>query len=928
MCQRTATLRDEFHPDGLPDLTNSELTRVQLANSTYEATTELAIHAANLGASLSVENPLNSLFWLTTATTTMLSKLAGNDVVFDHCMMGGRRDKTTRLWTFVPQGQDASLFQSLNLRCSRDHEHASWKPRWVDNRWIFPTADEAAYPTVLCTRLASALQHRAVQLNFHFPTDLQQQADLEETPHSRPLHAGQPRGHKWLPLVSMYGCTQVWTVPANNADHAEAVLKQLPQGSAILSRHLCLGDIRGEFVRLFGAERWDFAKFSPDMEKIAGSGPAEFLEIGSPREPEDFVKEAIARGHPRAFCFRPNWELRSLAADSLGADTSEVEKVRTAFFKKWLTRALHLRKEEQAKWESLAPHLRPILKGKRLVLWKQILMEMGYADAGVLDEVADGFALSGWMTASKIFKPFVRPPKFSVNKLREVAKGLNNAVVAKVLTENELTLEHEIWKQTQEEVACGWLALDDDISIEDKILAYRFAVVQRNKVRMIDDFSLGGLNSTCGLPERLEVEPVDSVLAMAVQAMGEDPGSRSIVGRTYDLVSAYKQFGVCPSDVETLRIAVKVPGKREFRLYKVLALPFGAVASVAAFLRIARSIVHIAREGLRVPITSFFDDFTALAVESGAESTNFAVTGLFKLLGVQYAREGPKAPDFAAVFSCLGVVVDMNDFRGGSIAVMHTEQRVLELKETLGQILSSGTLSRKEAEKLRGRLIWFSSFVFGRRPNRAVATLSAIASSASHSSSLTEEHKLALGSLLEYVDVCRPVSISRRILECWYIFTDGAFEPHEAEPGAVGGVLVSPSGTACACFGSKVPRSIMDSLLAHRDHPIFELELLPVWISFDLWGNALRERQLVVYIDNSAAQGALVRGRTEGTIGNYLIERCLELEPGHQQSWYGRVPSHSNLSDGPSRLDFSHPLLASASKVEISWTKFQIRDHL
>ena len=689
-------LRDEFHPDGLPDLTDSELTRVQLANSTYEATTEIALHAASLGASLSVENPLNSLFWLTTATATMLSKLAGKDVVFDHCMMGGRRDKTTRLWTFVPQGQDASLFQSLTLRCSRDHEHASWKPRWVDNRWIFPTADEAAYPTVLCTRLASALQHRAVKLNFHFPTDLQQQADLEETPHSRPLHAGQPRGHKWLPLVSMYGCTQVWTVPANNADHAEAILRRLPKGSAILSRHLCLGDIRGEFVRLFGGERWDFAKFSPDMEKNAGSGPAEFLEIGIPREPEDFVKEAIARGHPRAFCFRPNWELRSLAADSLGADTSEVEKARTTFFKKWLTRALHLRKEEQAKWESLAPHLRPILKGKRLVLWKQILMEMGYADAGVLDEVADGFALSGWMTASKIFKPFVRPPKFSVNKLREVAKGLNNAVVAKVLTENELTLEHEIWKQTQEEVACGWLALDDDNSIEDKILAYRFAVVQRNKVRMIDDFSLGGLNSTCGLPERLEVEPVDSVLAMAVQAMGEDPGSRSIVGRTYDLVSAYKQFGVCPSDVETLRIAVKVPGEREFRLYKVLALPFGAVASVAAFLRIARSIVHIAREGLRVPITSFFDDFTALAVESGAESTNFAVTGLFKLLGVQYAREGPKAPDFAAVFSCLGVVVDMNNFRGGSIAVMHTEQRVMELKETLGQILSSGTLSRKK----------------------------------------------------------------------------------------------------------------------------------------------------------------------------------------------------------------------------------------
>ena len=94
------------------------------------------------------------------------------------------------------------------------------------------------------------------------------------------------------------------------------------------------------------------------------------------------------------------------------------------------------------------------------------------------------------------------------------------------------------------------------------------------------------------------------------------------------------------------------------------------------------------------------------------------------------------------------------------------------------------------------------------------------------------------------------------------------------------------------CIGSKVPRAIMEPLLVHRDHPIFELELLPVWISFALLG----ERQLVVYIDNSAAQGALVRGRADGTIASYMIEKCLELEPGHQQSWYGRVPSHSNLS--------------------------------
>ena len=36
----------------------------------------------------------------------------------------------------------------------------------------------------------------------------------------------------------------------------------------------------------------------------------------------------------------------------------------------------------------------------------------------------------------------------------------------------------------------------------------------------------------------------------------------------------------------------------------------------------------------------------------------------------------------------------------------------------------------------------------------------------------------------------------------------------------------------------------------------------------------------MVYIDKSAAQGVLVRGRTDGTIASYMIEKCLGLEPG------------------------------------------------
>lgn len=80
-----------------------------------------------------------------------------------------------------------------------------------------------------------------------------------------------------------------------------------------------------------------------------------------------------------------------------------------------------------------------------------------------------------------------------------------------------------------------------------------------------------------------------------------------------------------------MRIAVKVPGERNSRLCKVLELPFGAVVNVAAFLGIARGVVHIARRGLRVPITSSSDDFAVLAVK-------LVGGGLFELLDVQDAK--------------------------------------------------------------------------------------------------------------------------------------------------------------------------------------------------------------------------------------------------------------------------------------------------
>ena len=105
-------------------------------------------------------------------------------------------------------------------------------------------------------------------------------------------------------------------------------------------------------------------------------------------------------------------------------------------------------------------------------------------------------------------------------------------------------------------------------------------------MRLIDDFSVCGVNSTVGLPEKLRVESVDQVVAilLAMMRSGHRPMRLPWVGRTFDLKAAYKQFGVSEEDTKRLKIALKA-GPDAVRFFDVLALPFGATGNVVAFLR-------------------------------------------------------------------------------------------------------------------------------------------------------------------------------------------------------------------------------------------------------------------------------------------------------------------------------------------------------
>ena len=383
--------------------------------------------------------------------------------------------------------------------------------------------------------------------------------------------------------------------------------------------------------------------------------PSEILQIGVPKEPKDFLVDAVKVGHPRDMIARAG-ELETNFLNGF------VEKPlltrfdkRALAFKRWLKRSLELKEDEERLHASFPPHLKSLLSGKRLLLWKEILHELNYSDCSVVDDICKGFPLTGWAKKTDVFESCVRKPEHSLEQLKKKSKGLNAAVLGSLAKGDWTEVDGKVWSDTQDELDKGWLALPADVPFF--FVAKRFGLVQKEKIRMIDDFSVCGINSAYGLTEKLRVQAVDELASFLALLLNHPAHSTlpQVVGRTYDLKSAYKQFGVDEFHHKHCRIGVRSPNGSVSQL-SVGALPFGATGSVASFLRIAASVSFIAMTGLDIVLTNFFDDFTVLCSEHEKKNVDFYLTGLFKILGLSYASEGDKAPPFSAVFGSLGML--------------------------------------------------------------------------------------------------------------------------------------------------------------------------------------------------------------------------------------------------------------------------------
>lgn len=710
-------LRSDSQPMGMDGLSGLDKIKAECANITYENTCELMRLCIELGIAVSLENPKNSLFWKIPLVEAFLLEIGGYNTNFDNCCHGGTRKKATSWWSSV------DWFTSLAAQCDDSQYHQKWNAEIVDGRVVFPTHLEAAYPVLLCERLATIAKLKALELGAVEIHDLAQQTEHAPSSQHRFLLDMLPKGRKFKPLVSEYGRYEKWPAVTHRDFSEQQFLHNFPKGTKIVHRQLYKG--------IFWVDAND--KNSDNDIKCHTScmlehSTYEVLTLGIPREPVDFLEKAVHAGHPRSIAIHLPDAVKDVLDQNFSGDEYKLAKERASFLWKWSNRAKELAGDEKRLHESMPEHLRHLLQGKRLLLLKEVLEDLKYPDTKLFDEITQGFTLHGWMSESSVFPRETKRPEYTLDMVKNMAKGVNNMIYSQVVGTSDDDLAQKTWEKTVEEISNNWVWRDVVSDVSDVVLAKRFGLQQKDKVRVIDDCSVGGYNKAYGTKEKLRVHAIDQLaayLSWICTAHGATLNDE-IVGRTFDLRSAYKQFGVSLETRDVLRLVVWDSDQKRPCLLGLNALPFGASGSVSAFLRVSMALWFIGTVGLKLCWTVFYDDYTLICKKRMCHGTGIAAEALFELFGMWYAKEGTKAVPFDVRVRTLGLHVTLGFAKDG-FHKGHTDERRAELKTALQDVLDNKVIEPKQAERLKGRMQWFEGYAFGRVAQYSLKTFGELA---------------------------------------------------------------------------------------------------------------------------------------------------------------------------------------------------------
>lgn len=198
------------------------------------------------------------------------------------------------------------------------------------------------------------------------------------------------------------------------------------------------------------------------------------------RSPEQFVRDAVAIGHPIQLQDGLPKPLEDAIKANVSTPTKELNEQRLRLLKEWTHRARSLAVEEAELKAKMPEHISHILAPKRVCPWKSLLLEYNYPDMGVVDELCSGTKLTGDIPLVPHFERSFKPALVTEEELREGAKPSRESTIRGARSSGDDFVDQEVYRKTLEERSAGWLRgpVDPQQLPHHAVVSKRFGLLQ------------------------------------------------------------------------------------------------------------------------------------------------------------------------------------------------------------------------------------------------------------------------------------------------------------------------------------------------------------------------------------------------------------------------------------------------------------------
>ncbi len=907
-------IRSELHPRGIPDevkmMSNKQRKRLETDTEMADLAANSCLEALESGRIFTLEHPFRSLARHLPSWKRLEREEGVSCIEYSTCMFeGSRRKKRQVLIT-----NSDSFIQEIGRECkgSRHCErtgqpHLKWKPLTSGSKVIqFTTGEEREYPIGFCQSYARAVKSlldgnkKFIEIFSGPNAPLSGEVAKEFGEVLRGCRLSKEKGIKnELSSIAELISSEVKGLEEQASDsrpYSEAPTSAV-QPEGLPNR---LAAVKAGKQPSFGKR----SQLIPDGTRDPLLHLAAAIKLQHPFE----GLEALKEDHVRAIEFGKRSPL----------DCNK-ERLRKLAQLRLLSRDVDVQERQVCLESQASQNAKQLLLRPRVALMEKLGKLLKIEDPGVPLLCVKGMTIVGPALTSPFFTDFQVPPSMTVRELVATSisrRGQPTRRIERMGRESDPSLAEAIFNKTLKEVKAGTMSGPfSELELDEKLgrhwnLVPSFGLHQgfdeqgAPKYRRIDDHSASCNNHAAARLQKIPMSMADYVMSM-VKGLSE-VCNEPIHLCTEDMKGAYRQVPLADSHTQLSVTGVYCPSDKRAKLFLMHGQPFGAGHSVPNFYRVAEFLNRIVLRFFLVLIDHFFDDFYMVCKASESRTSAFCLRETFKLLGFVLDPEKSQPP--SEVAHILGVVFNTQSIRSQSMLLVEPKPtRRKNLGHIIDEVMASEVLTPTVAASLIGKFGFLCSTLYGKIGRCCTNAIRARQYSSSADVSLNPSIILSLKLMKLFTLQAGPRRLSLRGTTPPLILYTGASDvPERSEARwVVGAVLIDPQQENPMYTSWTVPEPLVSKWLPKQSY-MGQLELLAAPVALATWHRCLHNRRLIHFVDNDSASACLVKGYSPrvdscALVGEYWLLACQHsIDP-----YIDRVESKSNLSDGPSRLDFA-----------------------